>query len=83
MQQNFTLVYVCVFVFSLVVLKNMMIALPEPGAIDMQKHMFSYVHSENVYSFFNDAINLKKGKLYILKITKRWFIRCLEQCESK
>ena len=43
-------------------LRNVTIALPEPGTIGIQKHVVSYVHCENVYLMFNNAINLKKGK---------------------
>ena len=49
-----------------------MIALPEPATIGMQKHVFSYVHSENVYSMSINAINLKKGK-------KQTFLKQLKQ----
>ena len=43
-------------------LRNVIITLLGLGNTSMQKHMISYVHSENVYSMFSDAINLKKGK---------------------
>ena len=47
---------------GLVMLRNVIIALSEPGNIGIQKHVISYVHSENVYSIFSEAINLNKGK---------------------
>ena len=58
-QQNFTL-YMCVC--GLVMLRNAIIALPEPETIGIQKHVIIYVHSENVYSTFSNTINLNKGK---------------------
>ena len=51
----------CVCV-GLVMLRNVIIGLPEPGTTGVQKHVISYVHCENVYLIFNNAINLNKGK---------------------
>ena len=75
-------VCVCVCVCGLVMLRNVIVALPEPGITGMQKHVISCIHSENVCLVFNNAIKLKKGK-------KQTFLKQLkdtihlEQCEGE
>ena len=51
-------------------LMNVTIGLPEPKTTGMQKHMISYAHSENLYSIFKNATNLKKQKQTYLKQLK-------------
>ena len=58
-------------VCGLVMFRNTIIVLLEPGTTGIEKHVINYVHSENVYSMFSEAINSNKGKTDILKTIKR------------